>query len=160
MRGVLLTAAALIVTATASAANGPPVLRILPASGMTVAASTNAAGADNVMLALTIRYVMQCGYPGAGPLVITLPAAEVVPSSLPKGSVLVGGVPAAAKISGRSVAVAIPKYKGFICDVMGPGKLQVIFTSRAGLGNPPTPGSYHYTAVHARRTFGAALTIS
>ncbi len=127
---------------------------------MTVAVSTNAAGADQVKLTLTMRYEMQCGYPGAGPLVITLPSAETVPTAFPKKSVVVGGIAAVTKVSGHTVTVTIPKYKGFICDVMGPGKLQVIFTSRAGLGNPASAGSYRITALHARRTFGAAMAIS
>jgi len=127
--------------------------------GATVTASTRSAGAKNVTVTLILRYEMQCGSPGAGPVVVTLPAAEQVPASLPRRSVLVAGKPGAVSLAGHRVSVALPKPPQILCDVLGPGTLPIVFTRAAGLGNPAQPGTYTFTAVRAKQRFSARLTI-
>lgn len=160
MRGVLVIACALAVTAAGSAAGGP-IKKITPLeTALSVTASPAVAGARHVRLTLTLRYEMQCGYPGAGPLVVTLPAGETMPTTFANGSVLVDGDAVAAKSAGTRVTVAIAPHQGVICDVLGPGALRFVFTPRAGLGNPVRAGSYRVTATHARHSFSAMLRIT
>ena len=79
-----------------------------------------------------------------------------MPTTFPDGPVLVDGDPVAAKAAGTRVTVAIA-HQGVICDVLGPGTLRLVFTPRAGLGNPVRAGSYRVTATHARHSFSAVL---
>ena len=162
MRGVLLSAcAALVVTVTASVASGSPIRKISPpASGLTVVASPPVAGARHVRLTLVMRYEMQCNYPGAGPLTVVLPRQASVPNELQVGSVLLGGKATEAKIAGTTVTVVIAPPTGVMCDAMGPGMLQLVFTPRAGLGNPARSGSYRVRVVHARHSFTAVLRVT
>ena len=163
MRGAftagLLASATLIVVAVATAASSPPIKKPSPVLGigigMTIAASTHVAGARNVVVTLTMRYPMQCGDPGAGPLVVTLPQEGRNRPRSPAGSVLVGGKPIAARLADNRVTMTIPRRLGLKCTVIGPGRLPVTFTRRAGLGNPASPGflSLHGDArqTHVRR---------
>jgi len=157
MMGAVFTACAcsLIAVSAASAATISPL-----ATGLTVVASPARAGAHDVRLTLTLRYPMQCGYPGAGPLVVTLPAAEVVPAAVPQGSVLLDGKPTAATVAGSRVTVMIASHQGPICDVIGPGTVRLTIKSQAGFGNPPKTAKYRVTAMHARRSFSAVLAIT
>lgn len=130
-----------------------------PLSSATAAASPRAPGARNVMLTVTLRYEMQCGYPGPGPFVVTLPAAMRLPGTLADGSVLVGERPAAARVVGHRVEITPPKHSGVLCHVLGPGVVKLRFTPAAHLRNPRAPGSYRLTITHGTRTFGAALRV-
>jgi hypothetical protein len=126
---------------------------------MTVTASPHTAGAHGVRLRLTLHYEMQCNYPGAGPLVVTFPAALKLPKHFASGSVLLAGNPVAAAVDRREVTVTVPPHKGILCAMVGPGSLKLTFTSAAKLANPTHKGSYRFTATHLGRNFTAALTI-
>jgi hypothetical protein len=142
---------AVVVTASAPAAGDA----IRPAE-TTVALSSAKAGARPVTLTLELRYEMQCGQPGPGPLLITFPPAERLPLQLGAKSVLVDGHPTRhAARNGRVVSVALPAQHGVICDVIGPGVLKVVFTRGAGIGNPTGPGTYPLVA-HTPRVSGRA----
>jgi len=169
MRGslaaLLAAVTALGAALTASAATGPPVhsptFPVTPtAFGMTVTASSAAAGAQDVQLTVTLRYAMQCSYPGAGPLVVTFPDAMSLPTAFANGSVRLSGRAVEAKVSDRKVTVTVPVHRGLMCDVMGPGRLVLTFTHAAKLANPASPGTYRFAAAHARRGFSTTLTIS
>jgi len=167
MRGgvaaILFSVTTLAAALTASAATGPPVHRptpVTPLSTMSVESSSAASGAQNVQLKVTLRYQMQCGYPGAGPLAVTFPDAMAPPSSFAAKSVLLSGKPVAAKVDGSKVTVTVPIHRGLMCDVIGPGKVVLTFTKAAGLANPASPGTYRFSATHARRGFSTTLTIS
>jgi hypothetical protein len=149
--------AVLISSVYASAATRVPVTF---APGMTVVSSSHVAGAANVRLTISLQYEMQCGYAGAGALTVTFPSAVDLPKAFPTGSVVLAGKPTAAKISGHAVTVTVAPHKGMMCDVMGPGRLQLAFAPAAGLANPASPGSYRFKATHARRSFSAALAIA
>lgn len=126
----------------------------------TVMLSSARAGAEPVALTLELGYEMQCGYPGPGPVVITFPVAERVPAVLSRAEVLVGGHPAVSVgVSGHSVSVGLAPEPRVMCDVIGPGRLTVQFTSAAGLGNPSRPGSYTVEAARGSAFFSAAFTI-
>ena len=129
------------------------------ASSMTVTASPRAAKAHAVRLRLTLRYQMQCGYAGAGPLVVTFPRRLKLPQQLAAGAVLLGGKAVAATVEGRQVIVRVAPNKGKLCDLMGIGSLRLVFTPLAKLSNPARAGSYRFQASHAKRTFEASLTI-
>lgn len=126
---------------------------------MTVSASPRTAGAHRVRLAVTLRYLMQCGYPGAGPLVVTFPSAAKLPKRFAAGTVKLAGKAIATKIKGRHVTVAIPPHKGVLCGTMGPGSVTLLFTRAARLANPARAGSYRFTATHAKHAFEANLAI-
>ncbi len=117
----------------------------LPPSSASVAASSYAPRA-NPALTFKLTYEMQCGSPGAGPLVVQLPSAMSVPVSIAPSSVLVNGAPAASvKVKGSKLTVGIPQKGGFItCDVIGMGTLTVVVTRSAGLHNPKAKGIYGF----------------
>ncbi len=64
-----------------------------PASA-SVTLSSSHAGARPVALTLRLRYDMQCARPGPGPLVVTFPAAELLPAHIATRDVSVDGEPA------------------------------------------------------------------
>jgi hypothetical protein len=156
---VLFACAAFVLTTGAATAGGQP--KLGPAgSGLVVTASPAFAGARHVRLTVSLHYEMQCGYSGAGPLTVTLPASISLPGTLPAGAVLVGGKATAATLAGTRVTVQIAPHAGVMCDVIGPGVLQLVFTPQAGLGNPAHSGSYRVAAVHGRHSFSTELTIT
>lgn len=126
---------------------------------MTVTASPRAARAHAVRLVVTLRYEMQCGYPGKGPLVVTFPAAMKLPHRFTARAVKLAGKPIAAKVEGRHVTVTIPPHKGVLCNLIAPGSLTLTFTHAARLANPARAGSYRFRAKHAGRLFTAKLRI-
>jgi hypothetical protein len=126
---------------------------------MTVTASSHVAGARRVRLTLTLRYEMQCDYPGGGPLVVTFPKGLRLPRNFAAGTVRLEGNPVAAKVAGAQVTVTVAPHKGILCDVMGRGSLTLAFTRDAKLANPRRAGSYRFRATHGRRSFTAKLAI-
>ncbi len=120
----------------------------LPPQSASVAASTYKPGARSA-LTFVMNYLMQCGNPGAGPLVLKLPSAMTVPASLGRRSVIVNGSPAASvKQRGSTLTVGIPqKTGGVTCDVIAMGKLTVVIPRTAGLRNPKASGIYAFRVV-------------
>jgi hypothetical protein len=120
----------------------------LPPQTASVSGSTYKPGARTA-LTVQMNYEMQCGNPGAGPVVVKLPTAMTIPSSLGPGSVLVNGAPAASvKLRGSTLTVGIPqKTGGITCDVISVGKLVVVIPRRAGLRNPKANGIYTFRVV-------------
>ena len=160
MRGgiiaTLVFASILCATAPAGAGSKQPAVDL---QSMEVTASPRTASAHGVRLELTLRYRMQCNYPGAGPLVVTFPRALKVPKQLAAGAVRLAGKPIAATVDGRQVTVTIKPPSGTLCGVVGPGLLRLGFTPKAKLVNPRRPGSYRFTASHTTHTFTAKLAI-
>lgn len=130
-----------------------------PAPPMTVAASPHTARAHRVRLSVTLRYRMQCGYPGAGSLVVTFPSALKLPKQFASGTVKLAGKATPASVKGRSVAGTVPLPKGVLCGTLAPGSVTLLFTRAAQLANPVRAGSYRFTATHGKRTFRAKLAI-
>ena len=126
---------------------------------MTVTASPRTARAHAVRLSLTLRYEMQCNYPGVGPLVVTFPSAFRLPQRFASGAVKLNGKQIAATVGGRRVTVTVPPHKGVLCNLMGPGSVSLAFTHAAKLTNPARAGSYGFTATHGKRTFTAKLAV-
>jgi hypothetical protein len=157
MRGGVAVAALLtvLVVVPSAGAGSPP--RSIGAS-MTITASPNTVRV-NTRLRVTLRYEMQCGYPGAGPLVVTFPAALKLPSRFAAGSVRLGGKTIAPKIHGRTVRVTIPPPTGTLCGTIGPGRVVLAFTRSARLMNPARAGSYSFRAAHGTHAFAAKLAI-
>jgi len=150
--------------ATAQAASPPkPTLPMpLPQTGSALAVSVPAtAGARRVTLKLTMRYEMQCGWPGAGPLVVSLPAAmRVVPHSITRAVVsLDGKPPATVSVSGRVIVFTLPPRRGVTCMEIGPGALTVVFAPAAGIGNPAKAGTYRIAVRIGAHSFTARLTV-
>lgn len=147
--------AALAGAGTAGALVGPGL-----AHAATVTLSSNRAGADPVALTLELEYEMQCGYPGPGPVLITLPAAERLPGTLARTSVRVDGRPAVAvSVTGHTVSVGLAPEPRIMCDVIGPGRLTVLFTSAAHLGNPSRPETYVVEATRGGASFSAGFAL-
>lgn len=126
---------------------------------MAVTATPHMAGAHGIRLALTLHYYMQCGYAGAGPLVVTFPKALKLPKQFATGAVTLAGKTVAANVDGHQVTVTVPRHKGMLCDVMGRGSLTLAFARAAKLANPAHAGSYHFKATHGQRAFRAKLAI-
>jgi hypothetical protein len=159
MRGGLISGAAtvlalLVAVPLSGAASNPARF-----PSMTVRASPDAAHAQRVRVTVTLRYVMQCGYPGAGPLVVTFPSAVRLPKRFATGAVKLSGKAAAATIRARRVTVTVPPHNGVLCSTMGPGPVSVVFTRTARLADPMRAGSYRFTATHAKHTFKAKLVV-
>ncbi|HEX4520926.1 MAG TPA: hypothetical protein VH063_15200 [Gaiellaceae bacterium] len=140
MRIAVAAVVAGLVTAVASTAQAA-----FPSQSASVAASTYKPGARSA-LTFQMNYLMQCGNPGAGPLVLKLPTAIAIPASLGPSSVLVNGSPAASlKKHGSTLTVGIPqKTAGITCDVVALGKLTVVIPRAAGLHNPKANGIYSF----------------
>ena len=153
---VVFLLAWLAVAPFADAVSRPPTVRI---PSMTIADSSRAAGAHRVRLAVTLRYRMQCGYPGPGPLVVTFPSAVKLPERFASGSVKLAAKPVATSTHARSVTVAVPPPKGVLCGILGPGSMTLLFTRKAKLTNPARAGSYRFTATHANHMFRARLLV-
>jgi hypothetical protein len=126
---------------------------------MTVTAAPRAARAHGVLLTFTLRYEMQCGYPGAGPLAVTFPSAVKLPQRFADGAVRLAGKSIAATVTARRVTVTIPPHKGVLCNLRGPGSVTLAFTRTAKLANPARPGSYSFHATHEKQAFTAKLAI-
>ena len=126
----------------------------------TVSLSSPRAGARAVALTLELEYDMQCGYPGPGPVVIELPAAERVPAALARSQVLLDGHPAVSiAISGHRVEIGLASEPRVICDEIGPGRLTILFSRAAGLGNPLRAGTYTVAVARASTALSAEFTI-
>ena len=131
-----------------------------PPSAAVVSLSSVRAGARPVALKLVLAYEMQCGYPGPGPVRIVLPGQERVPGVLAPSQVLVDGQPArTVAISGHTVTVGLAPRPRITCDVIGPGRLTIVFTRAARFGNPARPGTYTIGVTRRAATFSARFTI-
>ena len=127
---------------------------------MRVTASPRLARAHAVRLELILRYEMQCGYPGRGPLVVTFPAAVKLPQRFAVGAVRLAGKPISAEVKGRRLTVTVPPHKGVLCSLIGLGSVTLGFTRAAKLTNPARAGSYSFKATHAKHVFAAKLRIT
>jgi hypothetical protein len=160
MRGGVAVAATLlallVLVPLAGAASRKPTLLT---QSMTVTAAPHAAAAQAVRLTVTLHYEMQCGYAGAGPLVVTFPAAVKLPQRFAKGAVQLAGKSVAALVQARRVTVLIPPHKGLMCDLMGPGSVALTFTKAAKVANPAKAGSYRFTATHTNKSFAGTLAV-
>jgi hypothetical protein len=154
---VAVTVLALLFAVPVGGAASKPALEV---QSMKVSASTHVAGAHRVRLTIALTYEMQCGYPGAGPIVVTFPSAAKLPAEFAPGSVKLSGKAVAATINGRKVSVTVPPHNGVLCGTIGPGRVTIAFTRAAKVGNPAHAGSYRFTAAHAKRTFSAKLAIT
>jgi hypothetical protein len=134
----------------------------LPRAGSALVASVPAsAGARRVTLKLTMRYEMQCGWPGAGPLVVSLPTAmRVVPHTITRAVVrLDGRPPATVSVTGHVIVFTLPPRRGVTCMEIGPGALTVVFAPAAGIGNPARPGTYPIAVRIGAHSFTARLRV-
>jgi hypothetical protein len=132
---------------------------LLPLNTATAAATPATAGARTA-LTLTMHYEMQCGKPGPGPVVVTLPAAEHVPHAITRARVLVDAkAPRAVSVSGHVVTIALVPPHGITCMEIGPGTVTVSFTHAAGLGNPAAAGSYRVGIRVGTRTFAPRFAV-
>lgn len=114
----------------------------VPVVAASIALSSDHVAATPVAITLKLRYEMQCGWPGPGPLVVTFPTAERLPGKIAPGVVQLNGRPAKANRSGHAVAVAVPPRGEVTCMVIGPGTATIEFKLAAGIGNPRTRGVY------------------
>jgi hypothetical protein len=123
-------------TGTTAAAPAPS------APGASLRLSSSHAGARPVVVRLTLRYEMQCGYPGSGFLTVGLPPQERLPSSFAAASALLDDKRARASLAGKTIRVALPARPDVLCDVIGPGVLRLVLTKAADLGDPERAGTY------------------
>jgi hypothetical protein len=131
------------------------------ASSASISVSSSRAGERPVALTLTLRYEMQCGYPGSGSLTVKLPAQEQLPASFSSASALLDGSRVAVAVAaGKQLRVELPARPHVMCDVIGPGKLTLAFTKAARLGNPAKAGTYSVSAQAGSRSFNATLRIT
>lgn len=104
-------------------------------------------------LSLRLHYPMVCGQPGRGPLVVDLPAAFRMLSSL---RVLVRGAPRPASLRSHTVTVALPKPPQVTCMSIAEGTLPIaISTVRAS-----PAATYVIRARVGGHAFAARLRVS
>ena len=129
----------------------------LGAPTMSVTASSQAAHAKNVRLAVTLHYEMQCGYPGEDPLVLHL--AGRLPATVARTAVLVDGKPATRVYpDGKIVKIAMRPRPQIMCDSITEGTLTVIFTAAAHLTNLAA-GRYTLLAEKGKLRFSAPFVV-
>jgi hypothetical protein len=162
----LLAAAALLGAATALAAPktgaiGSPIT--VPSSStpaMTATLTRPIVGARPIGLTTDLTYTMQCGYPGPGPIVFTLPTAMRVPQTMSRSYVLVNGKPAVSvAVSGHQVSVGLAPAPQVMCDTLAIGTLTIAFNPGANLGNPSAPGTYSVRATRGQTAFEAKVHV-
>jgi hypothetical protein len=148
-------------TSTAVASTTSPTPSPSPfASSASLTVSNNRAGDRPVSMTLKLHYEMQCGSPGPGALVVTLPSSEQVPAHFSTSAALLDGKHVAIRIASGKLRVSVPPPPRVMCDVIGPGTLTLQLTKAANLGNPAQPGSYVVVARKSSRTFEATLHIT
>lgn len=153
------------VVGAATLAFGAPALALTPigSQALTVALSSTLADVRPVRLTLVFSYMMQCGYPGAGPVTIVLPAAERLPARLARSVVLVDKRAArSVALAGQTITIALTPPPRIMCDVIGEGKLTVELTTAADIGNPLRAGTYTVrasTAAPQSGGFSASFTL-
>jgi hypothetical protein len=104
-------------------------------------------------LTLKLHYEMTCSQPGAGPVLVHLPAKMGVSQTL---VVRNGTKPLAAIVSGSDVTIHLPKPPGVTCMSIGPGILTLYLI---GVRNPATAGTYFIRARVRTHAFTAQLAI-
>jgi len=127
---------------------------------LSVALSNDHAGARPVVVTLALRTELQCGHLFGGTLVVRLPAAERVPTTIAARAVVVGGLPSrGVAVDGHVLTVQVPQPVGVMCAVLGPGTAKIVLTSAAGLGNPPRAGTYRVSLTRAGEHLQAHFTV-
>jgi len=128
------------------------------ANGMTVTLSSHTAAARQVRVTVVLRYEQQCGYPGAAPVVLTLPGH--VPATVPAAAVLVNDKPARkVSVRGHNITVTMPPRPQILCDSITLGRLTLVVTQGAALGNPAAAGSYLVQAHKGSLAFSSRIAI-
>jgi hypothetical protein len=132
-----------------------------PLDSVTATLSSAHAGARPVVLTLAVRTELQCGRLNGGALVVHLPVQERVPATIAAAAVLVGGKPSGAvAVAGHTLTVSIPRPRGMMCDVIGPGTVTLVLTRLANLGNPKNAGTYPLVVSRGTDQFKTTLRIS
>jgi hypothetical protein len=145
VRAIAATLVAATLVAAAAIAGSSLAAVPLPPQSAGVSESTSTAGARPVALTFILRYQMQCGNPGKGPVTLTLPSAMTVPAKIAKSSVLLNGkTPPSVTSRGTKIVVGIAQPSFVTCDVIGVGKLTIVLKRSAGIGNPKTKGVYTF----------------
>lgn len=122
--------------------------------------SNRHAGARPVALTLALgSFPLVCGRP-SGTLVVRLPTAMKLPPSIPTQAVRLDHAAAGAtSVRAHVVTIGAAMPHGITCDVVTLGKLELVFTRSAGLGNPSAPGRYAIVVQHSSTSYRATLTI-
>jgi hypothetical protein len=141
-----IAAAALAAAALAAPASAGDVDR----ADATVSPSLTARRAT---LTLKLHYEMTCRQPGAGPVLVHLPAKMGVPQT---PVVRVGEKTAPATVSGHDVTVQLPKPPAITCMSIGMGTLTLYLV---GVRNPATAGTYFVRARVNEHAFTAQLAV-
>lgn len=110
------------------------------------------AAASGSTVSLRLHYLMTCGQPGAGPLVVRLPAAFHVTNL----RVTVRGVQRAATLSNSTVTIDLPKPPQVTCMSIGPGVLPVTLKS---VRLPTASGLYVISARVGPHRFKAQVRV-
>jgi hypothetical protein len=132
-----------------------------PLDSVTATLSSVKAGARPVVLTLAVRTELQCGRLVGGALVVHLPAQERMPATVAATAATVGGKPSGAvAVAGHVLTVSIPRPRGMMCDVIGPGTVTLVLTRSANLGNPKTAGTYPLVVSRGAQQFKTTMKIS
>ena len=95
---------------------------MLPAPTSVVALSSAHAGARPVVVAVQLRYEMQCGWPGTGTVHDSVPRRDGRPERDPRDLGPGAGKARAERRQPRQAGERrLPPRKGILCDVIGPG---------------------------------------
>ena len=90
-----------------------------------------------------------------------LPKGLAMPSRFAPGSVTVNGhATSGVKTTGRTVTVSVPSGGKMTCHSLRLGTEVLVFTAKAKLANPSTPGRYTIGITHGTTHASAAVTIT
>jgi hypothetical protein len=154
----LLAVAGVAGVMAAPAAGGPPIQDT--SDSATVIAVPSVAGARPAVLRLSLHYEMLCAQPGKGPVIVTLPSALRVPSSIAASTVLLKDKAApSVQVEGHVVTIGLEPNSNVICQSYVPSTLLISFTRSARLGNPLRSGHYLVRARVGSHSFSTRLII-
>lgn len=150
------TCGAALVLGTGVAAGQPARVQ----DSVAVTLSTTRAGARSVTVTVSLRTELQCGRLVGGSLVLGLPAEEQVPRTIAAAAVRVGRqASGAVSVRGHALTVTVPRATGVLCDVIGPGRVDVVLTRTANVGNPGRRARYAITVRRGQLLLKATFTI-
>jgi hypothetical protein len=126
-------------------------------AGLALASSAGAvdgdwatASASGSTIALRLHFLMTCGQPGEGPLVVRFPRGVAVTNV----RATVRGVQRLVIVNGRALSIDLPKPPQLTCMSIGEGTLPVTISSVHA-----QPGSYIVSAQIRNHVFTARLRI-
>jgi hypothetical protein len=152
MRSLLLALVPLTILATSASA--------MTLGDAAAVATPQAAAARPAGLKVSLSLELRCAKPGPAAIVVSLPRAWRVPTTVVQTAVWIDTVhPKSVDVSGHTLTLE-PVTPIGTCTVIAPGTIKLRFTRAANLGNPRSAGRYTVRASIGTQDFSARVTIT